>query len=453
MHKLIAGIIMLVFASVIGIPGFCTEASAKNFRVTACSEVDPQDADVFQNCLQGGGFTLDARYNDGQINLSSFNPDKELDYIYNASHGSEYYICFSGGSSGMTGSEFTGNKVKNLVTASCDTVSNQWSGHPGFSAVLKSVLGYHLVCYNDCALHAAQSFGQAIVSLDPSTDTAKIVEAWKKANTSFDAHAAQAWAACTASGYTSGGGKESGAWYSTSSFTPSKGSRTVKISDKVSYTFPVERTASSLPVLSAEPEANLDLKASPVRQKNLDSGAIRAEFKDCTLPCDLNASQAIETASAFIKENGGLPEDAVALMAIPVVQIDLSGKKEVINYFVSFARCWMGLEISGRTGDSINLLIGKNGVISYSRLWRNISDNRNRFSDKLLPADEALAKAADAISHSIRNGSVCITTAKLGYHSPSYQIGGQVDLVPCYHFYDTRGMCFNVDAVSGELLK
>ncbi|MDD5090145.1 MAG: hypothetical protein PHQ23_04435, partial [Candidatus Wallbacteria bacterium] len=349
---------------------FAFGVQAKNFRVTACSEVDPQDADIFQSRMKANGYTLDKRYDDGQISLSSFNPESDVDFVYNASHGSDYYICFAGGSGGMDGGQFTGAKVKHLVTASCDTVSSRWKGHSGFSSSLITVLGYHLVCYNDCAHHAAKSFADSISGLDPSGDASAFVEAWKKANTSFDTHASRAWAAVTKSGYSSGAGADTST-DSNSDWDWNWDQWAMVCGQDVS-----RAKGADLPMIVAAPENSGSAKSFRGALKNvsMSSGARHVEFRDSAVPCAFDKDFALGQAIEFIEANGGLPADAQLYAIVPIVHQEFGGSESVINYVVSFKRIFNGLEISGRTGDCINVLIGSEGVVSYSRLWRNISE-------------------------------------------------------------------------------
>lgn len=168
----------------------------------------------------------------------------------------------------------------------------------------------------------------------------------------------------------------------------------------------------------------------------------------------MSREQALEAAYEAAHSMGGVPNDAYPFIVSPVYFTANDGTRTVVNYLVCFKRIIDGYEISGRTGDCINILLSDEGIVSYTRLWREIEVGLGtRDGKSLLTPMQAASVAAPLIRGNLRSDAeINLSRYTFGYYSPAADKEGSMELQPCYHFYAKSGLCFHVCAETGALL-
>ncbi|MDD5091221.1 MAG: DUF6345 domain-containing protein [Candidatus Wallbacteria bacterium] len=436
-------------------------------------DLSNSDADLFQNLMTGNlSYNLENRFDDGNISKKSFSPNSEVGFLYFTGHGSNGTAHFLNGQ--LSSTEFSGKNVTHMMFASCLTVQPLWKSHGCFDNGTKTVLGYHKVSY-DAPVDddIVGKFIGNITNLDPLGDPGKFVEAWKKANTSYSADMGSRWSAAVKGQYFSAGTSDDSSddtsedewwddWFGAASSDSANQTRLqnpVFIEPEVCYSFQASKAnqAVSLVQVTGSPSGkSIRLNSGRAATKSSSSAANGAyiEFPDSIEPVAFSAQEAYGRILEFLAVNSQeLPSDAELFRTVPIYLEDESGARTIINFYLIFKRVIDGRLAAGASGDGISFLVGSEGVISCTWLWRDIDIQGPDKAENRLDPVAALTNASSEISRITKGtDTVHIVACSAGYFSPSYKQGGTVAYVPCWHFLTADGYIFHADMKTGKLL-
>lgn len=179
---------------------------------------------------------------------------------------------------------------------------------------------------------------------------------------------------------------------------------------------------------------------------------------------EITKDEAERIAVEFIKNHGGMPEDAYLGGTDIIVGLNReTGDKKIKAYIFEFYHDFNGIPIRGNGGDSIKVIVNSYGeVIYYFRLWREPKSIVER-SELKISAEKAL-EALQQNRHIMKYaGDVYVTNVNLVYYSMPFDKGIQEKLTPAWRFQVTgkgpegefneaKGLFIYVDALTGKPL-
>lgn len=236
--------------------------------------------------------------------------------------------------------------------------------------------------------------------------------------------------------------------------------------------------AGEVPLISIEPETALrpekltDGEAVQTPSFTPDDLAVRYRGKDVSLamyengavrvskdgePKDrvnISSDHAVSVARQYISQHGGMPKDAKAVKVSTIRCADMDvedgnlSNDVAVAHIVSFGRSVDGRELSGNNGDHMTAVVTDDGVVEYSRLWRQVTGRAG--SVKILSASDAFEGLADEGERSRKmSGSVEVVNVELVYHAPSARGNARV-FRPAWRFTLGDGSRIHLDAQSGK---
>lgn len=167
----------------------------------------------------------------------------------------------------------------------------------------------------------------------------------------------------------------------------------------------------------------------------------------------LNKDEAVKLAKRMLRRNSMLPPDAAFEKILPINRTDGSNT-ETVGYSIYFKRIIDGIDVRGNSiADHICVTVSGDYVSSISMYWPEVSQAAvQNTSETILSAAEALNKAADSISASIKgDGKVFFKDVKTVYGT-SGEIESGGTLKPAYEFIEVDGLNIIIDAVTAEIL-
>ncbi|ACV61424.1 hypothetical protein Dtox_0501 [Desulfofarcimen acetoxidans DSM 771] len=200
------------------------------------------------------------------------------------------------------------------------------------------------------------------------------------------------------------------------------------------------------------------------------SGAVLYSKEITEETINFGTDNAISKAEEFIKVHGGRPFDATISKIWPlektVIDIfnDTTGTPETIGYLVEYKRVINGMLVDGYNGDSIRVLIDKNGVSNYYRLWRDIKSNdgnkkvnnaeakgNDNNIKNIIASGQALEKAKRNANKIYKiNKDINPTDAELVYFSKSFMHDQQI-MEPAWRVKIDVNAYLYVNAYTGEV--
>lgn len=197
------------------------------------------------------------------------------------------------------------------------------------------------------------------------------------------------------------------------------------------------------------------------------SGAVLYSKEIAEGTINFGTDKAISKAEGFIKAHGGKPSDFTVSRIWPLektaidISNDTTGTPETIGYLVEYKRAINGMLVDGYNGDSIRVLIDKNGVSNYYRLWRDIKVNEASIKGNSADADNDIKKiitSGQALEKAKRNANkiykiskeINPTDAKLVYFSKSFMHDQQI-MEPAWRVKIDDNAYVYVNAYTGEV--
>ncbi len=412
----------------------CDVPEGLTFVGTAVSDdLDQADLDIFAEQMSGIGFrqaTLDR-----DVSTSELAEYLRMDVttLYHTGHG-EVGIVYT--SDGELTVDTTTIGARNVIWATCLTLDESWAN--AFGPNTETVLGYTKVSFDGVDEDVVRSFASQLANGQSH------MEAWYLSNSAIS-DLADRWAGYVREGssiveYSARRGNRPAGRMRTSADMVEIGSvRGLFVSEEI---LADERTMAEsfsrdLVVASAEVTATMESQGLA----HLDA-------------TERSADEAIASAEAWLRENGGLPADAVLDRVIPIdARQNGSGRPVAVAHMVRFAREVEGVRVRGnRVEDHIAVLVGADSVLSVSRYWPEtaVTESSPR-EERLLGVGAATRLAADDLSASLKGGELHIIAVTpvygtLGLGADSHE------LVPAYELRGRDGSTIVISAVTGEIL-
>ncbi|MDD5089576.1 MAG: hypothetical protein PHQ23_01550 [Candidatus Wallbacteria bacterium] len=440
-------------------------------------DLSNDDADVVKTELTNLSWQCEKDVRDQNITINDFIPASPVTLLYYTGHGAEEGLMFAaaGGIGAFRPTDYTGNNLKHFVFAACSAVTNAWIAVDSGSSTLKSILGYREPTWDDDDNQLARDFIGRVKDLSVDDGTG-YMDAWRQTNLTFpNGKYANLWSAVTGGEYFYGSGSKevfvdtgfgyksaadvisgmmSGVFYRGSRINGSK-----QLSGRIRLAFrAVDKFRSGgFPEIQAyaasgKQAVSTGRTSSGFSYRTYPSGGRQIWRPSRNQPMAVGLEHAFGAVLSFVEKYGGLPADAELRGIVPVMKVSSSGAEVIVSYLFSFARVRDGMVFAGRTGDCLDVVVDDDGVVAFSRLWRELEYGSSCKSSTVDPV-QALYMASNELSRRFKGtGPVTIVNYAMGYYAPSREEGGAVEMVPCYHFFCANGWFFQVHALTGQLL-
>ncbi len=185
----------------------------------------------------------------------------------------------------------------------------------------------------------------------------------------------------------------------------------------------------------------------------LVSTAFGGGFADLE-PSSRTAAEAIEAATAWLRERGELPPDAVVERVIPIsARTGPESAPVTHGHTVRYVREIDGLQVRSNTVEEyIAVLVSAHSVVGSSSYWSEIArDPSARWTGPVLEIGHAALLAADRISRTLKGGEIYIIEARpvMGTLGRDTLPG---ELTPAFLLRSDDGTHLVISALTGELL-
>lgn len=412
-----------------------TPIGNETFYVTSMdvyeSQLDNGDLDIFVSSMPGLGFS-----NQGQnlsVSESSLSNALAQNYtmLYHTGHGDSGMVMIDSYGNALTPSSGQIN-VQHTIFATCLTLANSWAS--AFGSGAQTIFGYTLESI-DAPVddNVVRDFASYL------RNGQDYVQAWYSSNIS-EQYLYDRWAANVREGgsiveYSARSGKNPSR---VSASTAAQPRTRFAGHEKLSVTTSVLEDHSQF---SLHPEQRIDLPAQAQSAQFADQGWAKLGVM---LP-DNAASE--KQALTFINEAmDGQPADLGEFEMLDLAAGEDGQSAQAVGRIVRFGRSVLGLPLrSNLNADQITVLLGQDGVVSWSRSWpqRVVKP----FTGQSLEVQQALNRAADGIAKRLKTADTIISVNRVwGIRT------GQRELRPAFEFIAESGLGFVVDAMTGELL-
>lgn len=124
------------------------------------------------------------------------------------------------------------------------------------------------------------------------------------------------------------------------------------------------------------------------------SGAIIYEGERRRQLVGFDRMKAVQLAAGFIKQHGGLPEDAVVEKVVQLTEQSLiADGARVTGYMIVYRHRMGGHQVAGQAGDAIKVIVDAGGIPYYYRMWRRYEGTVPDSSRSIIEPEQAVEEA------------------------------------------------------------